>query len=149
VRAVRSLAAIFLGFALFFAALRVMTAVVGSGPDTTGAYVNGPVMIYLIESLSWMVGAAAVAGFVTALVAGSHEFPHAAALSLLMVITGLISMRQQGVTQPGWYQTTVAGCGPVAAMIGAAIRMLTKRRRPADGRSADVRSADGRSADGR
>ena len=105
-----------------------MTAVVGSGPDTSGAYTNGPVMNYLIDSVSWTVGAALIAGYITAWVAGFRELPHAAALGLLMIIASFVSMRQEGISQPGWYQTTVAGCGPLASMIGAAIRMLTKRR---------------------
>jgi hypothetical protein len=132
VKAVRSLLSICLGFAVFFVIVRVMTAVVGSGPDTSGAYTNGPVMNYLIESLSWTIGAALIAGWITAWMAGSREFPHSAALGLLMVGASFVSMRQEGISQPGWYQTTVAGCGPVAAMIGAAVRMLTKPRRPAE-----------------
>ncbi len=127
-KAVRSLLSVCVGFAVFFGIVRVMTAVVGSGPDTSGAYTNGPVMNYLIESLIWTVGAALIAGYITAWIAGFREFPHAAALGLLMVFAGFVSMRQEGITKPGWYQTTIAGCGPVAAMIGAAIRMLTKRR---------------------
>jgi hypothetical protein len=130
VKAVRSLLSVCLGFAVFFGMVRVMAAVVGSGPDTSGAYTSRPVMNYLIESLSWTIGAALIAGYITARVARSREFPHAAALGLLMVMAGFLSMRQQGITKPGWYQTTVAGCGPIAAMIGAAVRMLTKR--PAD-----------------
>ncbi len=127
-KAVRSVLSVCLGFAVFFVMVRVMAAVVGSGPDTSGADTNGPVINYLIESLSWTIGAALIAGYLTAWIAGSREFPHAAALGLLMVIAGFVSMRQQGIAKPGWYQTTVAGCGPIAAMIGAAIRMLTKRR---------------------
>ena len=128
-KVVRSLLSVCLGFAVFFGIVRGMTLVVGSGPDTSGAYTNGPVMNYLIESLSWTVGAALISGFITAWIAGSREFPHAAALSLLMVIASYVSMRQEGISQPGWYQTSVAGCGPLAAMIGAAIRILAKQRR--------------------
>lgn|GEM_PF-2524527 len=126
-RIARGLLAVFCGFAVFFILVRMMAAFVGSGPDTSGAYVNGPVMNYLLVSLAWTVVAAVLAGYVTALAAGSHEFPHTAALGLLMVVLSLISMRQEGIAQPGWYQTTIAGCGPISAMIGAAVRMLTKR----------------------
>jgi hypothetical protein len=128
VREARSLLSVFLGFAVFFGIVRMMTAVIGSGPDTSGAYTNGPVMNYLIESVSWTIGAALVAGYLTAWIAGLREFPHAAALGLLMVVASFVSMRREGVSQPGWYETTVAGCGPLAAMIGAAVRMLTKGR---------------------
>jgi hypothetical protein len=84
-------------------------------------------MNYLLLSVSWTVAAAVVGGYITALLAGAHEFPHVAAVVLLMVIASFLSMRQEGIAQPGWYQTTIAGCGPVSAMIGAAIRLLTKR----------------------
>jgi hypothetical protein len=131
VKAVRSVLSVCVGLSVFFGIVRVMTVVVGSGPDTSGAYTNGPVMNYLIESLSWTVGAALIAGFITAWISGFREFPHAAALGTMMVMASFVSMRQEGISQPGWYQTTVAGCGPLAAMTGAAIRMLTKRRGPA------------------
>ncbi len=127
-RIVRSLLAVLCGFVVFFTMVRMMAAFAGNGPDTSGAYVNGPVMHYLVVSLIWTVAGAMLAGYVTARVAGSHEFPHAAALGLLMVLLSFLSMRQQGISQPGWYQTTVAGCGPISAMLGAAVRMLTKGR---------------------
>jgi hypothetical protein len=85
-------------------------------------------MNYLLLSISWTVAAAILGGYIAARVAGSHEFPHAAAVGLLMIAVSFVSMRQEGITEPGWYQTTIAGCGPVSAMIGAAIRLLTKPR---------------------
>jgi hypothetical protein len=85
-------------------------------------------MSYLVLSVSWTVAVAVIAGYIVARIAGSHEFPHTAALGLLMVVVSIASMRQQGIAQPGWYQTTIAGCGPISAMIGAAIRLLTKQR---------------------
>ena len=54
-------------------------------------------------------------------------------MGLLMVVVSLVSMRLEGISQPGWYQTTIAGCGPISAMIGAAIRLLTKRRQIPNG----------------
>ena len=117
VRSVVSVAVGFLVFAVFIRMLNVFTGVAESG---------GAVMNFLLLSVTWTVAAAVLAGYTAARLAGSREFPHAAALGLLMVIVSLASMREEGIKQPGWYQTTIAGCGPISAMIGAAIRLLTK-----------------------
>ena len=109
-RIVRSLAGILVGFGIFFAIARMVS---GSG---------------LWVGITATVGAALISGYVTAVIAGAHEFPHVATVGLLMIFTGFLSMRQQGASQPGWYQIAIAGCGPISAMIGAAIRLLTKRR---------------------
>ena len=78
--------------------------------------------------MTWTVAAAVVSGYITARIAGAHEFPHAAAVGLLMIGMSFLSMRQEGASRPGWYQITIAGCGPISAMIGAAIRLLAKSR---------------------
>src|SRR5207248_6896237 len=98
---------------------------------------DAPAMGYMVVSVVWTVAAAVLAGYVTGRSAGSHEFPYSAGLGLLMVIVGVISMRQEGATQPGWRQIAIAGCGPISAMIGAALRVLTKTRIPRE------RQADG------
>jgi hypothetical protein len=121
----RSILAVLFGFLVFIAVIRMLGALAASLSP------NAPAMGFLVLSLVWSVAAAVLAGFITARIAGSHELPHTAALGLLMVIMGVISMRQEGVTQPGWYQITIAGCGPVSAMIGAALRMLMKTRQAA------------------
>lgn len=113
----RSVAAVAAGFLLFLGAERII-------PAPAGVYA----MNFLLLSVTWTVLAAVVAGFVTATIAGYREVPHAAMLGFLMVATGFISMKQQGIAQPGWYQTTIAGCGPVSALIGAALRLLMKVR---------------------
>lgn len=118
----RSVLAVGVGFIVFFVMVRAMSAFEGS------LEAGGAVLNYLLLSISWTIAGAIIAGLITARIAGSREFPHAAALGLLMVIVSIVSMRQQGIAQPGWYQTTIAGCGPISAMIGAAIRLLTKQR---------------------
>lgn len=117
----RSLLAVLVGFVIFFMIIRVLAAFTGT-VDAGGAVMN-----FLLLSVTWTVAGAVIAGYTTARLAGSHEFPHVAALALLMVIVSVVSMRQEGIAQPGWYQTTIAGCGPIAAMLGAAIRLLTRR----------------------
>jgi hypothetical protein len=118
---VRSLLAVLFGFGFFLAVIRLLAAFTGS-LDAGGALMN-----YLLLSVSWTVAAAVLGGYITARIAGSHEFPHVAAVGLLMIVASFLSMRQEGIAQPGWYQTAIAGCGPLAAMIGAAIRLLTRR----------------------
>jgi hypothetical protein len=122
VRIARSILAVVAGFVVFFVLVRALTAFEGS------LEAGGAVMNYLVLSVSWTVAGAVIAGYIAARLAGSHEFPHAAALGLLMIVVSIASMREQGIAQPGWYQTTIAGCGPISAMIGAAVRLLTKQR---------------------
>jgi hypothetical protein len=114
--------AVLVGFGFFLAVIRMLAAFTGS------LEAGGAVMNYLLLSVAWTVAAAVLGGYITARVAGAHEFPHVAAVGLMMVAASFVSMRQEGIAQPGWYQTTIAGCGPISAMIGAAIRLLTKGR---------------------
>lgn len=123
-RVVRSAAGILAGFGIFYAAVRML-------PEESGLLLN--VTLTIIAALA--------GGYATAWIAGAHEFPHVAAVGMMMVGMGVISMRQEGAVQPGWHQISIAGCGPVSAMIGAAIRLLTKPRQKAkpDGAEAAVR----------
>ena len=125
-RIVRSVLAVVIGFLIFAVFIRMLNVFTGIAES------GGAVMNFLVLSVTWTVAAAVLAGYMAARIAGSREFPHAAALGLLMVIVSLASMRQEGINQPGWYQTTIAGCGPISAMIGAAIRLLTKGRQTAN-----------------
>ncbi len=121
----RGVAGVLIGFGLFFAIVQMLSSFAGSLEYTaTGNYV--------LLSVTWTVAAAVLAGYVTARIAGAHEFPHAAAVGMLMIAMSFISMRQEGASRPGWYQIAIAGCGPISAMIGAAIRLLTKSRRNAN-----------------
>ena len=121
-RIARGVLAVLFGFLVFSAIIRMHGAFSGS----PGA--NAPVLNYLLLSVVLTIAGAVLGGYTTACIAGSHEFPHSAALGLLMVLMSLLSMRQEGISRPGWYQTAIAGCGPVSAMLGAALRLLTKRR---------------------
>jgi hypothetical protein len=126
VRIARSVVGILFGFGIFVAIIRMLSAFAGSLTDT-------PPANYLLLGLVLTVVAAVLSGFITARIAGSHEFPHAAALGLLIILLSFISMRQEGASQPAWYQIAIAGCGPISAMIGAAIRLLTKPRQTSSG----------------
>jgi hypothetical protein len=86
---------------------------------------------YLFANLAWIVGAAVVAGYIAAFFGDGHEFPWAASVGLLMVTLAFSQMRTEGANRPGWYHIMLAGCGPISALIGAAIRVLTKPRQPA------------------
>lgn len=120
-RIARGLVGILAGFGVFYAVVRMLSAFAGSLNNAAPGN-------YLLVSLVWTVAAAVLAGYITARIAGAHEFPHAAAVGLLIVGMGFLSMREEGAAQPGWYQITLAGCGPISVMIGAAIRLLTKPR---------------------
>ena len=111
----RSLASVIIGFVFVLLALRLSPL----ATDQEG---------FQFLTVVWTIGAAIIAGYLTALIAGSHEFPHAASVGLLLIVSSFVSMRQQELTHPGWYEITVAGCGPISAMIGCALRLLTKPR---------------------
>jgi hypothetical protein len=109
----RSIVGVLFGFGVFFAIVHLLSAAFGNS---------------LFLSMGWTVVAAVLGGYIAARIAGAHEFPHAAAVGMLMIAMSVLSMREEGVSRPGWYQITIAGCGPISALIGAAIRLLTKPR---------------------
>jgi hypothetical protein len=84
---------------------------------------------YMVASVAWTVGAAIAGGFVAAWIAGRRELPWSAVVGFLLIALSVVAMRRRGTAQPGWYETAVAGCGPISALVGGAIRMLTKPRR--------------------
>ena len=84
---------------------------------------------YMLASVAWTVGAAATGGFVAAWIADRRELPWSAVVGFLLIVLSVFAMRRRGTAQPDWYETAVAGCGPISALIGGAIRMLTKPRR--------------------
>lgn len=124
-KVLRSVLGVLAGFGIFLVVVQMMSIF-------TGILTNSAPGNYLMLSVIWTVAAAVVSGYVTARIAGAHEFPHVAAVGLLMIGMSFLSMRQEGASQPGWYQITIAGCGPISAMIGAAIRLLAKPRQDAD-----------------
>jgi hypothetical protein len=113
VRIARAVIAVLFGFGVFLAIVRMLSAALGSS---------------LFLTVGWTIVAAVLGGYIAARIAGAHEFPHAAAVGMLMIGLSFLSMREEGVSRPGWYQITIAGCGPISALIGAAIRLLTKPR---------------------
>jgi uncharacterized membrane protein len=113
--------AVLFGFGVFFAIVHMLSAFAGSLSNTAPGN-------YLFLSVIWTVTAAILGGYIAGRIAGAHEFPHAAAVGMLMIALSFLSMREEGVSRPGWYQITIAGCGPISALIGAAIRLLTKPR---------------------
>jgi hypothetical protein len=124
VKIARSVVGVLFGFGVFFAIVHMLSAFAGN--LNTGALAHTAPGNYLLLSVVWTVTAAVLGGYIAGRIAGVHEFPHAAAVGMLMIAMSVLSMRQEGVLRPGWYQITIAGCGPISAMIGAAIRLLTK-----------------------
>ena len=115
-RIVRSLAAVVAGYAVMLAIIRYFAPEPGRG------------MNYFLLSATCIAAASLFGGLATALVADGHELAHAAGLGFLMIVMSVVSMRQAGEARPGWYETSVAACGPMAALLGAAIRLLLKPR---------------------
>ena len=115
----RGVVGVLFGFGVLFAIVHMLSAFAGSLSNTAPGN-------YLFLSVAWTIAAAIVAGYISARIAGAHEFPHAAAVGMLMIAMSFLSMRQEGVSRPGWYQITIAGCGPISALIGAALCLLMK-----------------------
>ena len=115
-RAARSLGAVLAGFAVFAGVVWVFT------PLVSRAFSMG----VLLGTLAYCVTAAVAAGYVAGWLAGTRELPHAAGVGLLMIALSVWLMQRAGAVRPGWYEATIAGCGPVAAFFGAALRRLTK-----------------------
>ena len=110
-----------IGVAVGYAVMALFLHFFGPGPTGSG-------MGYFIESAAWTVAAALLAGFTTAWIALGAELPAASILGLVIVAMSVVAMRRRGISRPGWYETSMAGCGPVAALLGAAIRLLIRRR---------------------
>lgn len=124
--AFRGICGVIAGFALAIAVIAACerTAIIAFNVRSIGVG-------YMVASAGWTILAGVVGGFVAAWTAGSRELPWSAGVGFLLVVLSVIAMRRQGASQPGWYETAVAGCGPISALIGGTIRLLTKPRRPA------------------
>ncbi len=109
------------GVAVGYAVMALFLHFFGPGPTGAG-------MAYFIESAAWTVAGALLAGFATAWIAVGAELPATSTLGFIIVAMSLVAMRREGISRPGWYETSMAGCGPVAALLGAAIRLFIRRR---------------------
>jgi len=117
VKVVRAVVGVAVGYAVMAFFLHFF------GPGSTGSGMG-----YFIESAAWTIAAALLAGFSAAWIAVGSELPAASTLGLLIVAMSVVAMRRQGISRPGWYEISMAGCGPVAALLGAAVRLLIRRR---------------------
>lgn len=115
-KVVRSLAAVAVGYGVVLTIMRFFAPAPAEG------------MGYFLLSATCVAAAALFGGLATALVADGHELAHAAGLGFVMIVMSVISMRQAGEARPGWYETSIAACGPMAALLGAAIRLLIRPR---------------------
>ena len=121
----RTLAALVAGFALFASLIGVFHPLV---ERTLGVeHFQSFSMSVLFATLAYSVVSAVLAGYLVGLIAGRREVPHAAGLGLMIIAMSIATMRKLGEVRPGWYEVTIAGCGPIAAIFGAAVRRLTKR----------------------
>lgn len=88
--------------------------------------------MFMLVNLTYTSVAAILAGFITGWIAGRKEIRHASMLGLLMIIAAFVGMKQQGQDTPGWYEIVLGGCGPMAALVGAALCMLVRPRGAVD-----------------
>jgi hypothetical protein len=123
-RALRSILSVIAGFAVMAAIVMFLTPRVARYFRAEDfRTMNVP---FMLANLGYSSAAAILAGFVTAWIGGYRELRHASALGFLMIVMSFVSMRIRGEHQPGWYEVVIGGVGPIAAMLGAAIRMLAK-----------------------
>lgn len=120
-KVLKGIAGVVIGFLVFAA---ITTWLAGLGEQWGAAAAS----TYLFANLAWIVAGAVAAGYIAAFFGDGHEFPWAASVGLLIVILAFSQMISEGANRPGWYHMMLAGCGPVSALIGAALRVLTKRR---------------------
>jgi hypothetical protein len=125
-KVVRSILSVVLGFAVMAGIIMYVTPIAARYYRAEDFRTINPA--YMIANLAYSAAAAISGGFLTAWIAGYREMRHASVLGLAMIVMGFVSMRMQGQHQPGWYEVVIAGIGPIAAMLGAALRLLTKRK---------------------
>lgn len=120
----RSILAVVVGFALMAGIVMAVTPVAARAFHAEDFRALN--QAFMMVNLAYTSLAAILAGFVTAWIAGRKEIRHASMLGLLMIAASFVSMRQQGQETPGWYEVVMGGCGPIAALVGAALRMLVR-----------------------
>jgi hypothetical protein len=114
VKIIRSLAAVAAGYAVMAAIIRYFAPAPFEG------------MKYFLLSATCIAAASMFGGLATAFIADGHELAHAAGLGFVMIVMSVVAMRQAGEARPGWYETSIAACGPISALLGAAFRLLVK-----------------------
>lgn len=115
----RSILSILAGFVTMAVVVIVLTLVsvqvfaLKSGHPTPG---------YLVVNVAYSFAAAALGGYVTALLAPSRPLVHGYILAGVMLVMGALSYVQYRGTQPLWYQALITVVTPLAAIAGARLR---------------------------
>jgi hypothetical protein len=120
------LLAVALGFSLFALVTGLATPAAMRAFDVTELATFQ--MQFFVVNLVYTVLAALAAGYLTGRIAGKLEIPHAAAVGMIAIVAGFLQMQEHGAITPGPYEMTTAGCGPISAMIGAAVAMVQRLR---------------------
>ena len=123
-RILRSVLSVIVGLALMAGVVMFLTPIVARYYRAEDFRTINPA--YMTANLAYSAVAAILGGFITAWIAGYRELRHASVLGMLMIMMSFVSMRMQGEQQPGWYEVVIGGVGPIAALLGAALRMLAK-----------------------
>ena len=124
--ALRSTLAVLVGFAVMAGILIVITPPMARAFGAEDFRTLN--QAFMLVNLLYTAAAAILAGFITAWIAGRKEIRHASVLGLLMIVAAFVSMRGQAEATPGWYEVVLGGCGPIAALVGAALRILVRSR---------------------
>ena len=76
---------------------------------------------YLVTNVAASGIAAVVGGYTAGVIAHHDPIAHGIALAAVMVVMSLVSMKQSGAVQPGWYRVVLVTVMPALAVGGAAL----------------------------
>jgi hypothetical protein len=113
----RSLLAVVVGYFVMAMSVRVLFALRLGGAEDTRA---------LLVKLVYGTAFAAVAGYLTALIAQRSEMVHAAVLAGIMLLLGVISVLLS--VEPLWYRITDASAEVLAILLGGYARVWQVQR---------------------
>ena len=113
----RSLLAVVAGYCVLAISVRVLLGLGLGGAESAGS---------LVFKLVYGTSFAAVAGYLTALIARRFEMAHAGVLAAIMVMMGLISVLLSA--EPLWYRITDATVEVLAILLGGYVRAWQLRK---------------------
>ena len=114
----RSIFAVMVGYMVMMVAVIALTLIF---VKTMGLKSGNPTPGYLVLNAVYSFLAAAVGGYVTALIAQFKPMSAACGLAILMAILAVLSYRHYTGLQPFWYQVMMMFAPSLCAVAGAAL----------------------------